>query len=380
MTTLVSGSNAPLGAKLIEVRLVNGGDSFVEHGVAVIPQSGPDRVWLPLHEDTPAYSPQGNNAAHFWLDLDRLHPTTDRLLLVVYTGKDTSTLSPLRWVQAQVGAFSIDLSPDELAMSCITFAELYRRNGEWKLRARNDGVFNGIEELGRRLGIAIEDKNKRHNLDTRPSPDGADAPREDRGAQWGGSAFVVADGHLITNAHVVSGANGVIVAAFGGRHEAEPVIIDHTNDLALIRIRHIDRHAPLSFRVSPGPVLGEPATSIGYPLSSLLGSGAKLGEGIVSGLLGPNDDIRAFQVTSPIQPGSSGGPVLDQYGLVIGVVTSTFMGAQNVNLAIRGALAASLIESAGVPVRYAPESNPAMSLAQIGRDRVPLVWRLECHR
>lgn len=376
MKVIVAGANAAISTPVIDISVTHGGQR-IEHAVAVIPLSGPDSPWLPLQEPAPYYAPRGDGPTSYSIDLSRLHPSADRLQLVLQTGSDASMLHALGWVRAAVGEYEIQLDAKDLRVSCVVFAELYRKDGGWKLRAKRDGVVNGIAELGRRYGKSIEDKTKSPLPPPAPGHANPPAPVQGRGEEWGGSAFLVADGYLITNAHVVAGAGQVLVTGFGGRYDAGPVVVDHTNDLALIRIDRFGAQTPLSFRPS-GPILGEQATSIGFPLAGVLGSGVKLGEGIVSGMLGPEDDVRAFQITSPIQPGSSGGPVVDMFGHVIGIATASFMGAQNVNLALRANLAASLMEAANVPVRWGAPESRQLSMSQIARDCSPLVWRLEC--
>lgn len=377
---LTAGENAFIDETMLEIFIEHGANTVFEHAIAVLSQTGPDRIWLPMQQDAPGFVVQKNGPAHYSIDLSRLHEDTAKLHVVLQTGSDASTLNSFNWVRANIGSFTVEIGLSDLAVSCIVFAEVYRKDGRWKIRAKKDGVFNGIEELGKRLGLQLRDLSKvRSKLERengRPS-DGA-GPGADNGSEWGGSAFLVSSSHFLTNAHVVAGAKRVLITGFGGQYEAEPVIVDHSNDLALIRSARPEALAPLTLRTYPGPVLGEQATSIGFPLANVLGSGAKLGEGIVSGLLGPKDDARAFQITSPIQPGSSGGPVLDSSGQVIGVVTSAILGTQNVNIATRVSLAISLIEAAGVPVRYAGEGK-AISTTQLARNCVPLVWRLKCN-
>ena len=81
--------------------------------------------------------------------------------------------------------------------------------------------------------------------------------------------------------------------------------------------------------------------SIGFPLGDLLGSGHKLTTGVVSAVKGLKDDPRFFQITAPVQPGNSGGPILDNSGVVLGVLTASLVGQdaesvpQNVNFALR---------------------------------------------
>jgi serine protease Do len=90
---------------------------------------------------------------------------------------------------------------------------------------------------------------------------------------------------------------------------------------------------------------GDKVFTIGYPLTSELGKRARVSEGIVNSTVGVEDDPRMLQISVPIQPGNSGGPLFNNLGQVIGVVTSTINNAylilqkgtfpQNVNFAMK---------------------------------------------
>ena len=185
----------------------------------------------------------------------------------------------------------------------------------------------------------------------------------------------------MTNAHVVKGAREILVVGFDGRSVGEPVIVDEANDLALVRVDPSLGDGALAFRSGAGVALGETAIAVGYPLAGLLGSGPQVTQGGVSGLLGPEDDARVIQVSTPIQGGSSGGPLLDAKGRVIGVVSAYLsgLGVQNVNFAVRACLAQAMVEASGRAVTLAPD-GPDLDIATIARNARAAVWRLEARR
>ncbi|MFH7376093.1 serine protease, partial [Pseudomonas syringae pv. tagetis] len=76
----------------------------------------------------------------------------------------------------------------------------------------------------------------------------------------------------------------------------------------------------------------------GYPLASICGGGLQVTQGGISGLFGLHNDASLFQFTARIQPGSSGSPLFDNGGAVIGMVTSTGPDGQNMNCAVKSAL------------------------------------------
>ncbi|MCH7708023.1 MAG: trypsin-like peptidase domain-containing protein, partial [Myxococcales bacterium] len=92
--------------------------------------------------------------------------------------------------------------------------------------------------------------------------------------------------------------------------------------------------------------------TIGYPATTILGTEPKYTDGTISALSGPGGEASFMQTSVPVQPGSSGGPLLDEYGRVVGIITSTaailpFISAtgalpQNVNWAVKAEFASLL--------------------------------------
>lgn len=169
-----------------------------------------------------------------------------------------------------------------------------------------------------------------------------------------GTGFLISRSGLIaTNWHVVSDAHRVEVSFPGGRDSinAEVIVRDTANDLAVLRLSDASKLADLCrdfpFQLVPtqNVALGQHVSTIGYPLSPLLGSSPKFSEGAIAGKSGLQDDPRLFQISAAIQPGSSGSPLFDDEGNIIGIVVATFdavkayqlTGAipQNVNWAIK---------------------------------------------
>jgi TPR repeat protein/S1-C subfamily serine protease len=163
--------------------------------------------------------------------------------------------------------------------------------------------------------------------------------------QSSGTAFSVThDGYALTNHHVINGCTAIKVA---GHEEVVKVITsDSVNDLALLqRSSKTDDVAKLN----PEPSKlrqGEDVIVFGYPLNFVLSSGGNLTLGTVSALTGLGNNTNQIQITAPIQPGSSGSPVLDKRGNVIAMVSmklddgkmaeATGQIGQNVNFAING--------------------------------------------
>lgn len=165
-----------------------------------------------------------------------------------------------------------------------------------------------------------------------------------------GTGFVVGvDGWMLTCAHVVGTQQVATVTLAGQRLLADVVKSDTKADLALLKLRTPlpDGVTPLAFRAAGKPAaMGEDVFTIGYPLSRILGNSARMTKGLLSATAGLRDNPDELQVSAGIQPGNSGGPLLDRDGLVIGVVNRTLNPAavaqatggalpQNVNFAIK---------------------------------------------
>ncbi|WP_119301190.1 S1C family serine protease [Dongia deserti] len=143
---------------------------------------------------------------------------------------------------------------------------------------------------------------------------------------YGSAFFVSSDGHLLTNHHVVAGCDAMMVITADNTYPAKVVAANEWLDLAILKVRKAGMPFAAFAEWLPEP--GDDAYAVGYPLLGDL-SGIKITDGIVSGLTGPGGDDTRLQLTIPVQPGNSGGPVLDASGLVIGVVTGKYSGQVN---------------------------------------------------
>ena len=133
---------------------------------------------------------------------------------------------------------------------------------------------------------------------------------------------------------------------------------------------------PLRFRASPQIRRGEAVVTYGFPLAGLLSSGPTLTTGDVSALSGLRDNPQHFQISAPVQPGNSGGPLLDLAGHVVGIVTSKLNAQrvaqstgdipQNVNFAIKGSEAIDFLRRNGVNPAVADSTSTLRSAAEVG--------------
>ena len=204
-----------------------------------------------------------------------------------------------------------------------------------------------------------------------------------------GSGFVVSpDGDLVTNAHVVSSCRTVAVKQGDRSYIATVLASDRNVDLALVRTAPQAKPTEIAvLRQSPPLRAGEQAISYGFPLTGALATEGNLTVGYVSALRGLGDDPHSIQITTPIQPGNSGGPLLDSSGNVIGVVAAKLdalrvMRAtgdvpQNINFAIDLATLKRFLAAHSVRVTPAPSTGD-LRPADIGERAKLFTYLIKC--
>lgn len=140
-----------------------------------------------------------------------------------------------------------------------------------------------------------------------------------------GTGFFVTPELIVTNYHVVDNAKTIEIK-FKNSQKASATVVtkDPVNDLALLKVNTAEFTAtPLPISRDPGIKDGDAVYTVGFPIPGLLGTNAKLSQGIINSTTGVQDDVRMLQISIPIQPGNSGGPLLNAKGQVVGVVTAS---------------------------------------------------------
>ncbi len=166
-------------------------------------------------------------------------------------------------------------------------------------------------------------------------------------------------GHAITNQHVIQGCTELRIE--GREGVAKKVTEDAVNDLALVQIPGAVK-ATATIVAYPAKLRqGEDIVVFGFPLNALLSSGGNLTPGVVSAITGLGNNTNQIQITAPIQPGSSGSPVLNKKGEVVGVVSmklddkkmvkATGQIGQNVNFAVSGQTLKTFLDTHKVEYR-----------------------------
>lgn len=181
----------------------------------------------------------------------------------------------------------------------------------------------------------------------------------------GSGAVISVAGHVLTAAHVIEKASGVRIFLGTVIHEAKVLAVDVANDVALLQIEKAEGpFARLPLGQLENVRMGQSCCTIGFPSPKVQGSAPKCTDGIISSEDGPAGDLRLWQISCPIQPGNSGGPLLDQHGRLIGVVVSTLNSArfyeatgaipQNVNYAIKAIYAYPMLTKHGIDITPGP--------------------------
>lgn len=194
-----------------------------------------------------------------------------------------------------------------------------------------------------------------------------DPSLSDQPDTWTGTGFAISDGFVVTNYHVVENAKSIKIQGINGKFNtsfnAKIVAIDKNNDLAIIEIDDnliSFGNIPYKVKTSSSDV-GESIFVLGYPLTTTMGEEIKLTTGVISSKTGFQGDVSQYQISAPVQPGNSGGPLFDEKGNVIGIVSAKHVGAENVGYAIKTSYLNNLIESStGVSL---PTNNTISSLS-----------------
>ena len=370
-----------------QTTLVLGANTVIEQAHCSVAFTTPDNLkfgqqlgllWLPLDANhkaacSPAYLHEPKDCAKLnnadvpskWqINLKHLFDSQNVsfLQLIAYAYYEPTLNLPateLKTVSLSINddAIRYDFTTTECHVKAAIILEIYQRNGEFKCRALGEASTQGLDSLEQRVQVSLDIRppnvheliqesqrqQEQNNGYARP-------PRQVQlGETWTGMAFAINEYHLLTCHHVIESANLIGIRQQGQPdREAQVVLSDIGSDSAIIRVSEpLPSYLPLVQRCSN--ILGETITTLGFPLSGL-SSQLQVTQGCISGLTGSSDDIRYVQFTAPIQPGSSGSPLLLLTGEVVGMVTSSFVHehTQNLNYAVKFQLLSALLASAGI--------------------------------
>lgn len=183
---------------------------------------------------------------------------------------------------------------------------------------------------------------------------------------FGTGFFVSQEGYVVTNNHVVYGCSKVTTKINGVEMKAVLISSDPLNDLALLKFKTSPDHVFALSEASPYPL--QEVVVVGYPFGDQISSTAKFTRGVVSSLAGIANNFSQLQVDAAMQPGNSGGPILDEHGNVLAVAVSklSLKGTlesygvipENTNFGIKGSILRNLLESNAIETVEAIENTP----------------------
>lgn len=205
-------------------------------------------------------------------------------------------------------------------------------------------------------------------------------------AEWSGSGFAIADGYILTNYHVTSGAKKIKVRGINGdidlSYKAAVVAFDKEHDLSIIRIvdKNFKSLGSIPYSIGKSIVeVGEDVFVLGYPMVDSMGTDIKLTKGSISSSSGFQGDKSMYQISAAIQPGNSGGPVFNENGTVIGVVCGKHSEAENANYAIKISYLYSLLNSSKLAIELPSNNLKNKELRKKVKIIKDFVYLIECN-
>ena len=243
---------------------------------------------------------------------------------------------------------------------------------------------DGATEERRNQDVCAISEMAFSGADAQPPPDPVTATPT---TSFGTGFFVSAQGYALTNNHVTEDCRSIDAHLDGRRVTAQLVRQDETNDLALLRVQAPGPVAFARFRAGSSIRAGEGILVAGFPLPSLLQNGLNITVGNVSALAGLGGNTALMQITAPVQPGNSGGSLLDLGGNLVGVVVSKLDAVQalaitgdipqNINFAIKGAVARLFLEAAGVTFEER-RTDAELPTGDVGDQAREFTFQVEC--
>lgn len=209
-------------------------------------------------------------------------------------------------------------------------------------------------------------------------------PEEIVAASFGSGFAVSEDGYVITNNHVINGCKEVKIHHRGQSIPARVVTFDPNNDLALLKG---DFQPDTFFALSrENPELLQEIYVAGYPFGQKISTTVKVTKGIVNSLTGVGNNFSNIQIDAALQPGNSGGPILNTIGNVVGVAVAKLdiekvlenygVIPENTNFGIKSSVVRTLLESNNVSLKK--PNTASISTTELGKMISDATYYLSC--
>lgn len=244
----------------------------------------------------------------------------------------------------------LDWKEGELKAKLNETATTSLYKAQWKMADKeiNDGFFITFEKGIMNLITPDNDKS----LFIKLYPTISDKASNTKPLQSSGSGFAISsDGYIVTNNHVIEGSASIRVRGINGdfqtAYDAKVIIVDKNNDLAIIKINdsNIKTLGTIPYVInSKSSDVGNAIFVLGYPLRASMGDEIKLTNGIISSKSGFQGDVTSYQISAPVQPGNSGGPLFDEKGNLVGIINAKHTLAENASYAIKSQYLLNLLD------------------------------------
>ncbi len=258
---------------------------------------------------------------HSAIDIDRMREAVAPAV-VPATGKVISFRRRVFTGVAAAACIAIVAS-----LSTIAYTQHAARQ---KSTAQYEDVRRVLNNIQRSQNALINNINSKNNAPANPGT-------------YGGTGFAISTkGYLVTNYHVIKGADSMYVQNNKGEFfKAVSILEDISSDLAILKITDSTfKGQPLPYSIQPQKVqLGEEVFTLGFPRDEVV-----YGKGYISAQTGFNGDTVAYQVSIPVNPGNSGGPLINNKGEVVGIISGKQTTADGIAFAVKSAHLKRLLE------------------------------------
>jgi len=293
---------------------------------------------------------------------------------------------PLRWVYSEAqaeGSISYKSSIDSVMIDCnkgtLHIEEvLFLDGNDNKLGTKKIDKTVKDSPHAQKI-VSYFCKISKSSQGDKPNPD------NDSGGSLGTGFIIDKNGYIVSCNHVIEGKN--TITGHVGHQDVKLKVVktDSRNDIALLKM-DLEPQTYLKFRRGKSIRPGEECFALGFPLAGLLAQEVNVTTGIISASSGLGNDISILQMTAPVQPGNSGGPLLDKNGAICGLVTSKLNAVriaaatgdipQNINFALNSLIIKLFLDSNSIDYEEftSEEKEDLATIVEKSRDAIVLIY------